>query len=400
MITRRALEREAERLGIPWTSETTDEQLHALIASREDMVVPEPAVEMPGCYGLRWDGDRVDDCRGCGVKDSCLHRFATEYLPEMRKRLGSVSTVAAAANRLKVLPESLFAAIKYANKLKSSRAQTTTRSTADISQAFDAGVEDETRQVTEEPIVTMDQSPHAQTDTFPGEQVESSSPSVEGSPSPSPAGNLLDLEIEGTAKKKAPKKGVVSKKRAPKKKAQVTDRPPRAGSAQLKRASDPVTTTQPTTDCVTTATAPASQTRKWGDGPSRYRRERTRNPAIASLAKGSMLVREYKGTLYHTEVLRDRYRLVELGTEHPTLYDIMKTITGLHLRKGRMLANWSVPKFWRTALKQALHGQEKTLPPKKPNDKFRKRKERAAAKQVRQSKKKKAKKLARPKSDS
>jgi hypothetical protein len=311
----------------------------------------------------------------------------------MRKRMGPGSTVAAAADRLKVLPESLFAAIKYANKLKtSSRDQT-----VDTNQAI-AGVVDETG---EEPIVTMDQSPHAQTDMFPGEQVDSSAPSAEGS-----AGDPPVPETKRAAKKKVSKKKA-SKKLAPKKKAQVTDRPPLAGSAQTRSASDPVTTTQPTTDCVTTATALASQTRKWGEGAIRYRRERTRNPAIAALARGSTLVREYKGTQYHIEVLRDRYRLVELETEHPTLYDVMKTITGLHLRKGRMLANWSVPKFWGTALKQALHGQEKTLPPKKPNDKFRKRKERAArreqvaAKQARQSKKKRTtKRLARPKANS
>lgn len=393
------MEREAERLGIPWTSETTDEQLYALIASREDMA-PESSVEMPQCYGLRWDGDRVDECRGCGMKDSCLHRFAVEHLPKVRQEMGPGATVAAVADRLKVLPESLFTAIKYASRLVGMGTPTTVQPAADISQAFDVGVDGETEQTTEESIVNMDQPPATQQDMFPGEQVEYSTPE-EGSQGDNPPVPGADKPTKSRASKgKVVVKKRASKKRAPKHKAQVTDRPPLAGSAQTKSASDPVTIPKQTMDCVTHATALALQTRKWGDSAIRHQRERKRNPAVAALVPGSKLIREYKGNLYHVEVLRKQYRIVELKTEHPTLYDVMKAITGLHNRGGRKLANWSVPKFWRTALRQALHGQEETLPPKNPNDKFRKRKERAVVKRARQAKKKTTKKLARPKSSS
>ncbi len=324
------------------------------------MTNPSPDyVEKPSCFGLLWQGDYDEEyCKGCAVKNECLHVFALEQLPRVRSELGPKATLKIIAEHTKVMPEAIVDAVAYR------RAHLTKpHDTSDISKAFDVGDEE----------------------------------SVPLSPDSDLAANHIDVEFNlvNNAEEKpvAKKKKAPAKKKAKRKaKSRSVDRPRRAGPAQ--RASGPVMTKLSSTS-VKRATALALQTRNWGDDKKRWQRERDRTPAIAALTRGSTLTREYKGETFKVKVLASSYKILNSSEEHPTLYSVTKAITGLYERQSqrkttgeeksrpngqRKLTNWSATKFWAKALSEALYGKQKVLPRKHPSEAASRRKRRAKAK--------------------
>ena len=71
-------------------------------------------VEKPSCFGLLWQGDHDEEyCKGCGVKDQCLHVCAIEQLPRVRADLGPKATLKIIAGHTKVMPEAIVDAVAY-----------------------------------------------------------------------------------------------------------------------------------------------------------------------------------------------------------------------------------------------------------------------------------------------
>jgi hypothetical protein len=263
---------------------------------------------------------------------------------------------------MRVCPEAVSDGIKYALKIPTAPPLETIapHPTSDISKAFDPG-EPDFEEALEGEI-----------------SVEPDADSKE---------NEMPSEKPGAAEAK-PKKAAATKKKAKKKANKRTvSRPPTTGSVQS--ASGPVS--ELTTEAVRHATALASQTRTWGDGPTRHQRERDRNPAVAALARGSIIRRVYKKTPYHIKVLRGRYLIEELNQEHWTLYSVMKAITGLYARGPEKKTNWSVPRFFKVALETALGG-EKRVAPKKTGSRSKKKAKSKKKPKAKKSKKSKAKK--------
>lgn len=342
-MNRRQLEREADRLGIPWTQETSDQDLQTLVQRSSDNGLPDYAGNPP-CFGILWQGDHDEEyCRGCAIKGKCLDLFATEHIPRVREVLGPQATLKVIAERTKVMPEAILEALKYAKVQREASG--------------------DAKAVTPEDV-TIEAT----------EKIEN-----------------IKKETKAMSRKK---KKAGAKKKATKRKAKPrrVDRPRKAGPVQ--RASGPVMA-KLSLASVKHATALASQTRNWGDNEKRWQRERDRVPAIAALIQGSVIRREYKGKIFEVKVLDGRYKIIQTGEEYPTLYAVTKAITGLHARQSqrkkpgneesrpeghRKLSNWSATKFFAIALREALYGKQKELPRKHPPKAKVKRKQRMKTK--------------------
>lgn len=117
-FSRKQMEAEADRLGVPWTHSTTDEQLHALIQSRlrgESMVNKEE-FEIPECYGEFWDFPKEDTCKGCPGQQGCFQKFTAETFPNMQAKLGPGATLAQLAKALDVSQEAVLVAMNQQSR--------------------------------------------------------------------------------------------------------------------------------------------------------------------------------------------------------------------------------------------------------------------------------------------
>ena len=114
---RRTLEREAERFGVAWTADTSDDVLERLITERKERGMTDVSQsDHPPCYGLFCDfGDEA--CKGCAIKDSCRHRFVTMRLPQLRAEVGNDPVKMAAKIDSDFRPEGILLALSYEKEL-------------------------------------------------------------------------------------------------------------------------------------------------------------------------------------------------------------------------------------------------------------------------------------------
>lgn len=336
-FSRKQLEKEADYFGIPWTSEISDEQLHALVETRKrGEVMTDP--NRPECYGLFWDVPNEEVCRGCGGQQGCFNTFATERLQELLKS----NPMAAADASLKLLvdllevsPEAILLAKNH---------------------------------LTPVPACPTQEEPEDLADDPSKEEMGSE-----------PEGLEEDMAKKTTKKvvKKAPAKKAATKKKATTKKkpavasvpattSEVQD-PPRAES--VKPATDSAQL-KPRAKNAPAVKALAGQSKRgagrkkkglvedpWGrhTWEPRYLRER-KHPLIQKLRPGITLVTKYKGEVYKVKILKKYYKYN--GIMYPTLYSIVKFIVGTREaprqldKKGRrppgsrQLCNWSAPRFF------------------------------------------------------
>lgn len=98
-VERKALERRADALGIPWTFSTPTSDLLALVDERERRLsVPQQAELRNGvlyidglkqpdeCFGVFWAAVGDEECVRCVFKDHCLERFCRTTLPKAKKK--------------------------------------------------------------------------------------------------------------------------------------------------------------------------------------------------------------------------------------------------------------------------------------------------------------------------
>ncbi len=108
---------------------------------------------------------------------------------------------------------------------------------------------------------------------------------------------------------------------------------------------------------------------------SRCAKERARSPEIAALKVGQQVTVEFEGKPHTATVLKDGYRYD--GNQWPTLYSIVKEITGTVERQKqlvsgkrpagtRQLCNWSAVRFWRLRQLLASLGVTVTAKTKRP----------------------------------
>lgn len=388
--SRKELEGEADRLGVVWTYTTTDEELQGLINRRlGGMMDPgadagmEPAHK---CFGLYWDVPVEEACQTCDGRVPCLDKFAAETVPEKRAESPGL-TREQLARELEVSEAALDEAIAHLATKVDAPAEVETE--PEILEAEAAPAEDEDVQFEEDD----DRAAGGESDEI-DEEAEAEAPEQHGDPmgkshlSLVPQEPVDELETEAMAvrKKKKASKKKASKKKVVVKKTASTEAPKRKKKAAKKKATRPprgADTVGPAAvsakkkvkraKSAKSATAPAASKKlkclepdPWGKHTwmQRWTRERDRSPLVKKLKDGMVLKREYQGQTHQVKVLKRYYRYQ--GQEHPTLYSIVKLITGTQqaprqkTKDGkrpeghRQLCNWSAPKFFNL---KALLGQ-------------------------------------------
>ncbi len=291
------LRNEADRLGIPWTSATTDDELTRLVGAHETQNVP--VEDTPECFGLWWEAVGDSPCVQCDVKDQCLDRFTETTLVKARAVLPNAS-MDELAKKLQVAEAAVLVALNH---------QQQPRRTP----------------VTEESEVPAKKKPPKK-------------------------------KKKATKKKVVKKTKKVAKKVVKKRRKKLP--PPRAGSA--KSAKGPARKKRRRRKKKKSVKRARGQAESVGWSKKTYRqrwkRERKRSRWIASLVPGMKLKKLYQGEMHEIAILQGHYRYQK--QDYPTLYKVVETITGKVPRPKqpkrdgtprtgtRQICNWSASRFF------------------------------------------------------
>jgi hypothetical protein len=358
------------------------------------------------CHGLYWDFPKAPECKKCAGQQSCFHEFSQVTFPEALTRLGPDATLEQLAQDLDISEEAVLVTKNEVSKappvnreLQPERVEKSgagelvqDEDVMDLAEADE--MEDELDGVSEPggPEILESSGLEPEPELEP-----ESEPDLE--PEPPPETEMVARKKKAAKKKaakKAPaKKKAAAKKKAPGKKKTTKKAPPVAAS----EAQDPTPAESAKTamgSAGTKARAKTASRAKGQAGPSktgsgtkgkkrppakkpvkvarrdsarvddpwgkhtwekRWRRER-QNPWVKKLRPGMKIQREYpKGGEIHEVVILKRYYRYQ-GQDYPTLYSIVKEITGTkeaprQLDKAgrrpdgtRQLCNWSAPRFF------------------------------------------------------
>jgi hypothetical protein len=294
-VKRAALEKKADKLGIPYTHQTTDDGLKVLIRThseesdmsgvelRDDGKYYYDGHEQPECFGVFWEaipGSSGKQCRECAFNKVCLDRFIQTTLPKAEGSLGSKADAAEVGKKLDGLSaKAIEEARRYRDKQSPSKTE-------------------------EAEMAPRNKKTKKKKKKVPAKKATSKKP----------------------AKKKPAKKAAKARpKKAPsakRAKARAKSKKKNARSAKARAESGMV---------------------PWGEHTfqSRWEKERARSPLIAKLTPGKKLTVEWprdSGDKYTVTCKKGHYEYN--GTKFPTLYKVTEHITG----EG---SKWSGPKFWK-----------------------------------------------------
>jgi hypothetical protein len=389
--TRKHLESEADRLGVPWTHATTDAELQALVKSRLQggQTMANGAPETNQCHGLFWDYPRAKECKQCSGHQSCFQKFVETTFPGVAAQLGEAASLADLAKALDVSEEAVLLAKNQQRQAQPP--QLLQPPPVDTVPEPEQAVPDSEPEP-QQPDEGLDFSDADELEDELAAQPEESEviqkaldPELEPEYEPEPP-----LENENVAVKKAPRKKKAAKKaskkaakkattkttKAPRKKKAAKAPPPVTSEAQNPTPAGSAKTatgsarTKARAKNAPRAKAQAGQV-KSGDGkkqsgpvadpwgpqtwPARWEKER-QNKWIGLLRPGMKLKKKYKGEIHEVRVLKRYYRYND--QTYPTLYSVVKEITGTKLsprqldKEGqrpegsRQLCAWSAPRFF------------------------------------------------------
>ncbi len=387
---RRGLEETADRWGIPYTTETSEDELRVLIEKRQrrspEMTdVETTPADAHKCYGILWEGVEGRPCMDCAyVRGGCLQVFVTKRLPILREQIkGNPSleqlSIAAGAPQAQGRPlkqEALLVALSIEQKLqKGEAAFTEPQQEADL----DAWATDESKPLELDPPPVQAQDEQQKSDTIGEQEAPQQTQSKEAPVSTkrkAPQRKKAAAPKAPAKKKKAGAKKAAAKKKkkAPAKK-KVVENPPKAGPAQRAKAPAKLPpkgkkkpkTVQPAKaqqlDSQDSHQRPSTQKEK-ASWLRRWEEERLKHPEFAKAVPQSILQREFKGQLYRVQVHKGSYHLAGTEIWVPTLGMMTTILTGTTTYqrqvkvpgkdktrpKGtRQLSNWSAKRFWKTA---------------------------------------------------
>jgi len=306
---RTELEARAQELGLPWTQETGDADLEALISKAEEHGSLQAIEEEPACCGLHWDPIYEDSCKGCSHQDPCKVRFVRDRVPELLEECGGEHDVCADEASVS---DSAWEICVLAHM------------------ALVGASEEAPEEKPEEASSAKKKKPPKR--ALPEKQLEmGAKPEEVGAPRPTPAGSAGTAAGPAKGRRKKPKKA-------------------------KKRNGAPLAQEQ------------AGELRHRTHA-RRHKQERERNPLIGQLVPGMVLKRKYKGKLWEMEILEEGYLLRDNNRIYPTLYMAVKAIVGtVKLKKQkrahhktrptgtREVVPYSGPGFWnlRSQLRQLL----------------------------------------------
>lgn len=361
-IDRQDLERRADRLGIPFTSGTTELELHEMVQAREaemgndsfalvkgrweiEGILPNEltfvngkffaaaGTSQPECFGDLWDGATggAAECVACVFSPVCLESMAQTTLPAAQAALGQNATLPNLAETCEISEQSILALMarkaaqpEVAPKSKRKPKDAETELTEPITLVSDGPLSDES--VAPEPIV---------------EEAPAVPPPKKKRGRPAKA-KVAEPEIE-PAKEQAPEKQETAKppkKKKPAKEAKPDETPDPQTALVVKRVKAGALRRERKERSARTAKAQvgAPPGSKWGENTwnKRWERERKRCPSIRKAVVGSVVTVSRTGKTYKVKVCQGYYEIN--GEKCATLCEAAKIATGN--------ANWSATKFW------------------------------------------------------
>ena len=320
-LDRKSMERTADRLGIPWTLQTSDTDLKEAIDSRdkeEPTRTSEPMAtkltevggiwffngdeKQPECFGLLWDCE-VEECDGCNFEGVCISSFVNTTLKEAVKAVGQNPNTL--AEHLEISVTSIEQALPLLKpvKKKSKKKKKVTKKKKKV--------------VTTKPKVTKKKKPEV-------------------------------------PKEKPPKKKKAKEVPAESRPTQAVSSVTTAGDAAKPQKSRFANTAQEWE-------GETQYQRKWAWGEKtferRSNRERKRHKVIGRIPPGTILAVTRKGQNYRCKMLKVgvKYQNIIYPTLQATTnaatgmieYPKQVKLTGKRYKGTRLMGNWSAKKFWK-----------------------------------------------------
>lgn len=387
-MNREILQMRADRLGVPYTSQTQDGELEVMCQTMEANMVGEVAEferrgNTPSCLGENWDGAGLPQCAKCEGEYHCRVKFFAKFVGMLSTYGLTVdSPVSEIAQLMAMSEDSVNVALAGVPPGKSPM----TKSVAEIADALGvkptkmeirvetepldqvapvaaAQVEVETPAVEERPLQSAPAAPVTQEVTMQSIE-QMGMPGIEApAPKVKKSNGVSKPKAEKKAKPKAEKKakpvkaakvpfvGPVAKPAAAKGKLTAKSGSKKSVQAQAKanlakarmvakinkaKQGNKVAAAaagkqkgRPSQKKVAAAKrAPARAVKPTGNGEVRspFERERARSPKVGALKLGTVLERQWKGQMLRVKVLKDGYLLGT--TKYPTLYSIIKEVCG------------------------------------------------------------------------
>lgn len=339
----------ADKLGIPWTNDTPDETIEALIAARErGTTMPAVQQQVPECHGLMWEASVAESqCASCGAKDTCLEKFVATTLPATMKQLGAKATPAAVANQLGILePAIVYAIGRLSVKSEKSEKKETKKPNLKVVESPPE----------EKPAPAPAPTVIAPPSVGVGDEqdFDEPDPPEESKTEAKPSPPVEQKAEEAVATKKSKKSGTKEAKKPKETKAEKPANPQRAGAASP--AQGPAKGAK--AKSASRAKGQVVNRRRvnpWGEHTflNRWERDMKRRPR---LEVGQKLVATHGGKTHEAWVRQGYFEYN--GHRFPTRYAMTKEITGTVERAKqlvdgkrpegtRKLTNWSGPKFWK-----------------------------------------------------
>jgi hypothetical protein len=378
---REQLQKTAERLGVPFTNETTDAELQSMIAARTSVVEPpkKDAEAPPDCFGLMWGADVDPKCQGCDYRESCRTKMANSTIPELLVTSPGLSPDQL-ANELGIDTSSVVV-------LLGSRSVQKTVSQPPAPPTVAPAKEDSVKAAPNKaktkakvaPKATLKAKAPPKNGKLPHGEAAAA---MEAAPvDPRSTGSVLPVTDpvvvpgEGSAAPAAVQAPVRRSKRrvismsgkatpvALKSKTKIA----KATSSRLSSGPKAKSSLKAKTKTKAAPKVKARAQRPEGSEPwglhtfrSRWERERLRSPAIAAVKPGQKLTRGYKDAQYEVQC-RDGYWMTPDGKRHATLYSVtleatgglkypVNSLDGKRVKgKTRVMSNYSAARFWRLA---------------------------------------------------
>ncbi len=373
--SRKDLVATADRLGIPWTLDTSDEQLAALIDARQKGSVNMGTAEHsnpPQCHGILWEAVGQSSCVQCSAKDTCLVKFKETTFKNAQLELGPKATPEQLAEKIEVSLEAVLYVLTT-GPVKEAKKKTTLKVVENLPEEAPVAKKTTAKEVAQKitdavlappPPVPMQAAttpppPSAvggddmEFDEDAGEEETPAAP-----PAPVEVKEEQDVKTKPTkaAKEKAPPKAAKPAK-APKGKVEVKAEapvPPQQAGTPASPAAAPAKKARAVR--ARPAKGPAVDRRvldPWGKHTfqNRFQRDMDR----LGLSPGQVLKTTHKKAEYQCKVASGHY--LYDGRQFPTLYAVTKEVVGTESRDKQLvegkrpegtreICNYSAGKFW------------------------------------------------------
>lgn len=340
-MTKETLELRAKRLGVPFSAETPEADLEAMVNLAESERPLQPIEDLvksiggklPPCYGEMWDGCGSEGCAGCDAERHCRADFF-EGLDDLLVKAGLTrsSPPSEIAEALDIHLDSITVALRVAKPsapvrkrpaikwVTEERGETKVQTTEEIVAKVEekAQAQQPAPQPEPEPEVQEAEPETPEPEAEAGPVEETTMAEAQQQEVQEPAQEPAKPAPEKVAKKAKPKAKVAKPKSGKGKKAPLRAKAPAKPAKAKAPAKKARASAKP-------ARAPVRKPTSNGEnGADPFARERARSPWVASLKPNQVLTHTNRsGEEVRVKVMGNGYKDLATGKVYPTLYQVV-----------------------------------------------------------------------------